>query len=471
VPDYWTIGASDPFDPRHPRSRAGLEESLRTAIRGRHLAPGSLLPSTRVLAQDLRISRGTVVAAYDQLVAEGYLTARRGAGTVVVDLGLATPTRHPAPAPVGPTLDLRPGRPDGAAFPVSAWLSSARAALLRSPPDVFGYGTPKGLPALRAELSGYLSRARGVYADPQQILITTGSTQSISLLGTALARQGRNTLAMEDPCFGFHRRVAALTGQSIVPVPVDDDGLIVERLGSGDARAATAVIVTPSHQFPTGVALHQRRRLELTTWARDTSALIIEDDYDGEFRYDRQPIGAVQGTAPDHVAYLGTASKTLGPGLRLGWMVLPRSVMDLVVDTKLYTDHSTEVISQLTMADLITSHRYERHIRRQRLRHRRRRDVLTAALAAMPSSPRPPRLNGIPAGAQALVLLPDHGPGEAELIALAARRGLSLEGINDHWHCADGRPQGLLIGITRPSDGSYPAAVSCLVEVLSLAYR
>ena len=453
----WTSAGLDLYiETAGARRRASLEESLRTAIQRRRLTAGTALPSSRVLAKDLGLSRGTVAAAYDQLIAEGYLLARQGAGTQVADLG---PMGDPAPErrpPKPSRLDLRPGTPDVTSFPVAEWLRCVRRALANAPTSAFGYGDLRGRYELRRTLVDYLGRTRGVQARPEQVVITTGATQALSLLCIALTSAGSKTIAMENPGFSFHRGVVQQAGQRIVPMAVDELGAIAHDLG--DVEAA---VLTPAHQYPSGVTMHPSRRHAFTAWARTTGGLVIEDDYDGEFRYDRQPIGALQGTAADHVVYIGTSSKTLGPGLRLGWMVVPDRLMSAVMTAKLNTDLSTDSISQLTLAELINSHSYDRHIRTMRARYRRRRDLLISALDRV----RPKLVTGISAGLQALVRLPTDGPTEDELIQVAAAEGLSLEGLASHWHTEPALP-GLIIGFSRPSERAYPAAVSLLVRVL-----
>jgi GntR family transcriptional regulator / MocR family aminotransferase len=457
----WTSGGLDLLvEATGARRRASLEESLRTAIQGRRLAAGTALPSSRVLAKDLGLSRGTVAAAYDQLVAEGYLLARQGAGTQVADLGPANPHAEGRRPAKQARLDLRPGTPDVTSFPVTEWLRCARRALGRAPASVYGYGDVRGRFELRRVLVDYLGRTRGVHARPEQVVITAGATQALSLLCTALAGAGGTTIAMENPGFNFHRGVVRQARLSVVALPVDERGAKTDALGD-----VAAAVVTPAHQYPTGVTMHPMRRQAFTSWARTTGGLVVEDDYDGEFRYDRQPIGALQGTAADHVVYIGTASKTLGPGLRLGWMVLPHRLVEPVMEAKLYTDLSTDAIAQLTLADLITSHSYDRHIRTVRLRYRRRRDLLDTALRQV----HPQLGTGVSAGLQALVRLPAGGPTEDDLIQLAASEGLALEGLGPHWHGDQPGLQGLIIGFSRPSERAYPAAVSLLVRVLHRA--
>ncbi|MFD0002994.1 PLP-dependent aminotransferase family protein [Streptomyces sp. NPDC127178] len=432
--------------------RAGLERALRDAVRDGRLAPGARLPATRRLADELGISRNTVKAAYDQLVAEGYLTARQGAGTQVAALlpVAAEPPEAAVRARV-PRFDLRPGSPDVGAFPAAAWLRALRRAIAAAPSPAYGYGDPRGRIELRNALSGYLGRARGVLAPAERIVITSGYVQGLALLTRVL--EG-GSFAMEDPGLPFHREVVRRGGGTVVPVRVDERGACAEGLEDCDA-----VVVTPAHQYPTGVTLHPERRRALTDWARARGGLIVEDDYDGEFRYDRQPVGALQGMAPGQVVYLGTASKTLGPALRLGWMVLPPHLVDAVADAKLHSDHHTETIGQLALAELIDSHAYDRHVRACRLRYRRRRDELVERLGARR------QVRGIAAGLHALVEVDD----EARVLARAEEEGLAVGRLGEHWHApggGEGRPQGLVVGYGTPRERVYPEALEVLGKVL-----
>jgi GntR family transcriptional regulator / MocR family aminotransferase len=443
--------------------RNGLENALRAAIQARRLAAGTLLPSSRVLAADLGVSRGTVVAAYDQLVAEGYLLTRPRAGTVVADLG---PVNEPQPEQRGigaRRMDLRPGTPDVTSFPMAAWLRATRRAMADASTSALGYGDIRGRIELRAALVEYLGRTRGVQARPEQVMITAGATHALHLLSTTLAAAGRAALATEDPGFSLHRPLVRRAGQRVVGLAVDDRGVRVDRLPEITTDDLAGVLVTPAHQYPTGVTMHPSRRHALTAWARAEDRLIVEDDYDGEFRYDRQPIGALQGTAPDHVVYVGTASKTLAPGVRLGWMVLPDRLIEPLIDTKKHVDLAAPVIAQLTLAELITSHEYDRHVRTMRLRYRRRRDLLVETLDRV----EPGLVTGVAAGLQALVRLPVGGPSEEAVIAAAAAEGLVLEGLGPHRHDADRRADpALVIGFSKPSERAYPATIALLARVL-----
>ncbi|MBT2507373.1 PLP-dependent aminotransferase family protein [Streptomyces sp. ISL-98] len=450
--------------------RAGIERALRAAIRDGRLAPGSRLPATRTLAAELGVARGTVTAAYEQLVAEGHLSARSGAGTVVSELlparvagetrGATGGTGGSASGALPPARhNLLPGRPDVSSFPVDAWLRAARRVLPRTEVEAFSVGDPRGHIALRTALAGYLGRTRGVLADPERIIVTTGFMQGLGLLARVLHDDGCRTVAMEDPCAPFHREVVRRAGPGVVPLPVDELG------ASGHVPdGAGAVVVTPAHQAVLGVVLAPERRRALVEWAASGGGLVAEDDYDGELRYGRQPVGALQGIAPEHVAYLGTASKILGPGIRLGWMVLPERLVDAVADAKFYADMQTEVIGQLVLAELITSHEYDRYVRAQRLRYRRRRDQLLRRLAdEVPWV----KVHGAAAGVQLALELPLGGPTEDEVCARAAARGLRLIPLATVWHTPDpARPGGIAVGYGTPPEHGYSAALDALIGTL-----
>jgi GntR family transcriptional regulator/MocR family aminotransferase len=440
--------------------REGLERALREAIRSGRLAADSRLPATRALAVELGLARGTVSAAYDQLVAEGYLLARHGSGTTVAHVSHAAAHHPRRPAPK-PRHDLRAGTGDVSTFPVDLWLRSSRRALAAAPSAAFGYAEDlRGRPELRAALADYLGRARGVTAGPDRIVVTAGYAHALTLLARVL---GPAVFALEDPGLPYHRELVAHAGNKVVPLPVDargaDPGLL-----PGDVRA---LVTTPAHQYPTGVTLHPTRRRALIEWARSTGGVVIEDDYDGEFRYDRQPVGALQALAPEHVVYAGTSSKALAPGLRLAWVVLPPDLVGPVLEELRLSTLGTDALSQLTLADLIGTHGYDRQIRGGRARYRRRRDALVAALAEFP------RLNaaGISAGQHILVTLPSDRPDdpeETELIEQARHRGLAVSGLAEHRHEATaaatparapdgstqaaGRVRGLVVGYGAPTE-------------------
>ncbi|MFB4281358.1 MULTISPECIES: MocR-like pyridoxine biosynthesis transcription factor PdxR [unclassified Nonomuraea] len=435
--------------------RGALEDALRAAVRDGRLARGTRLPSSRSLAAQLRLSRGTVSAAYDQLVAEGYLTTRPGSGTEVAAVSIPEPApAAPEPAaPPEPVHDLRPGQPDVSAFPARAWLRATRHVLATAPAAVLGLCDPRGRIELRRALAGYLARTRGVVTTPGHIVVTTGFVQSLNLLAAVI---GDGPIAMEDPGHDFYREVVRRAGREVVPLPVDGLGARVGTL----TPAVAAAVVTPAHQYPMGVPLHPSRRRALREWG----GLVVEDDYDGEFRYDRQPVGAFQGTAPEQAVYFGTTSESLAPALRLAWMAVPPALIGPVTEAKLHADIHTEVLGQLVLARLIETHDYDRHIRAARLRYRRRRELLRARLAAaLPGADLP----GVAAGLRALLLLPGGGPSEAELLDACARRGIALRPASPLWHGA-GR-EGLLIGYAGPSERAYPHALEALTETLTRA--
>jgi len=446
------------------RVRAGLEAALRDAVQAGRLPPGARLPSSRALAADLGIARNTVADAYGQLVAEGWLAARTGSGTWVTQHRAATPESPGVSPPdvVHPRYDLRPGVPDLSAFPRRAWLTAARKALSAAPDHVLGYPDPRGLPQLRTALAGYLARARGVTVSPGRIVVCAGFAQGLALLCQVLRERGAGTIAMEASGHPAHRHLAEAHGLRPVPLPVDAGGAVPDGLGAADA-----VLLTPAHQFPLGVTLQPQRRRAIVEWVVDTAGLVIEDDYDGEFRYDRQPVGAMQALAPEHMVYAGTASKSLMPGLRLGWLVLPAPLHDEVIAAKESAGCLTSSLDQLTLAEFISSGAYDRQIRLARLAYRRRRDRLAAALRRQAPHV---RVTGIAAGLHALVEL--AGPdSEEDVIARAARRGLAIEGLGSYSAAGQHGPgqhgPALVIGYGRPPEHAFTTALARLCAALA----
>ncbi|MEU7600158.1 PLP-dependent aminotransferase family protein [Streptomyces sp. NPDC040724] len=441
--------------------RAGLTEALREAARSGRLAAGTRLPSSRTLAADLGIARNTVAEAYAELVAEGWLTARQGSGTRIAER--ARPRRAAAAAPVrrparkGPSYSLVPGFPDLGAFPRAAWLSAARRALTDAPNEAFGYGFDgRGRVELRRALAGYLARARGVYADPERIVLCAGFLHGLTLLAGVLRARRVREVAVEGYGLDFHRNLLVRAGLRTRPLGVDGDGARTGELTTG----AGAVLLTPAHQFPTGAALTPARRAAAVDWARTTGGLILEDDYDGEFRYDRQPVGALQGLDPDRVVYLGTASKSLAPGLRMGWMVVPPELLDEVLAAKGPTDWASSTLEQLTLAEFITSGAYDRHVRGMRLRYRRRRDELVAAVAGRVG------VSGIAAGLHAVLDLPAGT--ERSVLQSAAWQDLALHGLSAFRHPGAGvAPRdALVVGYGTPSDSAWSPTLAALLATL-----
>lgn len=355
-----------------------LAAQLREAIRGGSLAAGVRLPSTRTLAADLGVSRGTVVGVYEQLSAEGYLASRRGSGTRVADGATVQAARstHPRPSPIR----HNPGLPDTGLFPRRDWLRAYRR-MLETLPDVdLRYGHPQGYEPLRVELATYLGRVRGLRAGADDILIVSGLAQGFALLARILPSHGIDAIAVEEPGSTGVRDQLRTWGVETPPVRVDDHGLVVEDLERSGARA---VLVTPAHHYPTGVVLAPERRLELLEWVRAARGrFVIEDDYDAEFRYDSNPIGSIQPLDPERVVSGSSISKTLAPGLRLGWLVLPPPLIDSAIELKAAFDLGTQVLSQATFAELLRSGRFDRHLRHSRARYRRHRAYLADRLAA-----------------------------------------------------------------------------------------
>ena len=441
------------------RIREALERALRDAARTGRLAPGLQLPSSRALAADLGLARNTVTDAYGQLIAEGWLTARPGAGTYVADRSAAVAAATASAPPASrPPYDLRAGSPDTAAFPRPAWLAATRRALATAPAEALGYTDPQGRPELRQALAGYLARARGVQLTPDRLVICSGFTQGLGLICQALRPRGAQALAMEAYGQPRHRDIAAAAGLSVTTVPVDGHGAMIDQLTGVDA-----VLLTPAHQFPLGVALAPQRRSQVVAWAGATGGLIIEDDYDGEFRYDRQPVGAVQALAPERVVYAGTVSKTLAPGLRLGWLALPAALVPDVVAVKTLTDRHTSSLDQLTLAEFVSSGHYDRQVRRSRLAYRSRRDRLVDALRQ--HAPRV-RITGIAAGLHLLLELPD-GHTEHDVITRAARHGLALEGLASYQRTPGTHPPALVVGYGTPHEHAFTGAVARLTAALS----
>ncbi|MFE5545867.1 PLP-dependent aminotransferase family protein [Streptomyces sp. NPDC056534] len=471
--------------PARRRGRA-LQEALREAVRSGRLAAGTRLPSTRALAADLGVSRGLVTEAYEQLTAEGYLRSDRGAGTWVGDaarsrlggtrargaapsgggdLGRAGGARaggglDPAPgspAPGADTLprgtgapprgtgapargtpavlvDFRPGTPDLSLFPRAAWSAAQRAVLARLPHPALGYPDPRGLPELREALADMLTRRRGVVADPERLVVCSGVAQASSLLGFVLRARGLDAVGVEDPGSPEHGRLFASTGLDTLWLPLDEEGLLPEPLTASGVRA---VVVTPSHQFPSGISWSAERRAALLDWARAVDGYVLEDDYDGDFRYDRAPVGALQGLDPERVVYAGSVSKSLAPGLRLGWMLVPEALLAEVVERKRTMDLGNPVLDQAVLAEFVARGAYDRQLRRCQRAYRERRDALLSALAEhLPGT----GVSGIAAGLHVIARVPArYGPPE-RFLARSAEAGVALRPLEEY-------------GTARPGDG------------------
>ena len=437
-----------------------IETSIREAIRAGRLPRGTALPPTRVLARDLGVSRGVVVEAYGQLVAEGYLTSRPG-GYTRVAAGPETVAR-PAPRALAtpPRIDFCPCRADGSQFPRAAWLRSVRRVLTEASAEDFGSVRGRGAPALQQALAAYLNRVRGTSARPDDIVICNGYAQGIGLIVHALRKAGATRLAVEDPCADDDAvPVARAAGLEVVGVPVGENGISVDALERTDADA---LVLTPSHQWPSGTVLSAEARAAVLRWAERRGALVVEDDYDAEYRYDRAPIGAMQGLAPERVVYAGTASKTLAPGLRLGWLVAPAHLVDDVAEAKALADRGSPVLDQLAFADFLERGAFDRHVRRMRPLYRRRRDTLVHALRERLPDFEP---SGIAAGLHLVAYLPGDLD-EDTLVNGAARRGVALYGLAPYRIAHEGRP-GLIFGYATLVEPTIREGVDVLAEVVA----
>ncbi len=437
-----------------------LERSLRADIRRGRLPAGTRLPSTRTLAAELGISRGVVTEAYGQLGAEGYLESRQGStARVAKAVGVVAP-RAPARSLL-PTFPyhFHPGVPDLAGFPRDRWLRSLRAAWRESPLGAVAYGDPRGVPRLREVLGDYLGRVRGAAADPENMLMCTGFMQGFSILCRWLHSHGVEAIAVEDPGWQVHRLIAGQAGLRTIPVPVDEQGLCVGALAR---TGASAVLVTPAHQFPTGSVLSRERRAALIEWAEEGERLIVEDDFDAEYRYDRVAVGALQGLAPERVLYIGSASKRLAPGMRLGWMLLPSWLAWELISAKAVEDGGSEVVGQLALCDFIERGELDRHVRRMRLRYQRRRETLLGTLARWLPQGRP---GAAGAGLFELVMLPEH-VSESALLAAASARGVGMEGLAWHRFAHGGSP-GVVLGYGNLSEPAIEQGVRLIAEALA----
>ncbi|GIH91507.1 PLP-dependent aminotransferase family protein [Planobispora siamensis] len=477
---------------------------LRDAVRRGRLAAGERLPASRELARDLGLSRGVVVEAYEQLVAEGFLISRVGVGTRVAPAACRAPSARDSaagPAVTGSTITgstvagpaatgsavtgltagspavagaglsrgprerpeggaatpaepvhecgytRRPTSPDLRSFPRERWTAATRRALAALPADALDYGDPGGVAELREELAAYLRRVRGADVAPENLVIVGGVAQGLNLTVQALAGRlptgertgadlswfvdggaapppgpGRIRLAVEDPTGLRQLPLLRSAGADLVAVPVDEEGVEVAALAATGVRA---VLLTPAHHYPTGVVLSPRRRAELIEWATATGATVLEDDYDAEFRFDRDPVGCLQGLAPDRVVLAGSVSKSLAPGLRLGWVAAPPEIAAAVRRARGELDMGSPVLEQYALADFVRTGAYDRHLRRMRREYRVRRDALVRAMAEhLPEI----AVRGVSAGLHLLVELPE-GWDEPAVAAAARQCGLAAEPV------------------------------------------
>jgi GntR family transcriptional regulator/MocR family aminotransferase len=442
------------------RGRA-VETALRAAIRTGRLPAGSRLPSSRDLASQLGVARGTVTLAYTQLTAEGYLVARRGSGTTVSRSVTGTsPAGHDnAPEPAW-RYDLRPGLPALSAFPRAAWLAATRAGLAGLTDAELGYPDPAGLPALRAELAAYLGRVRAVTCTAADIVVTNGAAEGTALLAQVLRAAGHQRVAVENPRHPGLAELLTTHGLTPVPVPVDEHGLVVAALADTGCRV---VLATTAHQFPLGVPMHPGRRMALLTWAKDVDGLIIEDDYDAEHRYDTAPVSALQALDPAHVAYQGSISKTLAPALRIGWVVVPATLRARLVERKRLHDLGGSPLPHAALAHLLRTGGYDRHLRSARQLYRRRRDALLGALAEHLPDWTPV---GVAAGLHVVLRLPS-GTDDARLSRDLAERGVNALALSGYSHPGTTPPYpGLVLGYALLGPDRLRAAVAEMVRTV-----
>jgi GntR family transcriptional regulator/MocR family aminotransferase len=436
-----------------------LQGELREAVRTGRLAAGERLPSTRALARELGVSRGLAQDCYEQLVAEGYLVARPGSGTRVSPA--ARPVGQPATVRTGlprPAIDFRLGMPDLSSFPRADWLWALAEVSRSATVDAFGYGEPMGSLELRTIVAAYLRRVRGADAHPDSIVVCSGFTQGLGLVLRALARSGRTVLGVEDPGHPNWAEIARRAGLEITSVPVDPDGA---RLDATDRRTQVALLA-PAHQIPTGVVLAPERRLQAVAWTADRDGYLIEDDYDAEFRYDRQAVGVLQGLRPDRTFLVGSASKALAPALRLGWILCPPDLRDLVAEEKFHADRGTAALDQLALARLLQSGRYDRHLRRMRAAYARKRATLIDALARQAPQA---TVTGLAAGFHAVVALPDNAT-ETAIADAAAERGVGVNPMSRFRLTGAKEPPQLVLGFGNLTEPAIRRGIATIADLL-----
>jgi GntR family transcriptional regulator/MocR family aminotransferase len=479
----WTKGATgvadflhlDPAEAPPGGLAAWLAQRLRDAVADGRLPVGTRLPASRSLADEIGVSRGLVVEAYRRLAETGQVVGRGSAGTVVVhapappapvtagqgspqpvtfaDPGLETFDHlRAADAPV----DLTPGRPDLASFPRAAWLRAERRVLHDLPPERLGYADPAGVPEFRAEVASWLSRFRGIRVGADEVVVVAGVAQALALLARALRARGVTEVAVEDPGSFGARRHLQHWGVTTTPVPVDDQGLDVAALVES---GAPAVLVTPAHQFPTGVVLDGSRRRDLLAWSR-AGGLVVEDDYDAEHRYDRAPVPALRSAEPG-VCYTGSLSKTLAPALRVGWTVPPADLRDEVVGAKRDSDLGNATLPQLVLAAMMRAGDLEAHLRAVRRRHRRRRDAMTTALAThLPGA----RVHGAAAGLHLVVTLDPAVGSDVTLAEAALAAGVKVQPLS--WHRVVPGEPGLVLGYAAASPAEIERGIAALGRIV-----
>lgn len=473
---------------REPLHRQ-IYNAYRTAILDSTLRPKDRIPSTRTLALELGLSRIPVLNAYAQLLAEGYFESRAGAGTVVsstlpdqvpqpqrsvtssgIGRGPRVVSRHSFPIPsmqgILPWLGGRMGafcvgQPALDHFPVKIW---SRLVVRRSrslSPTSMHYSDPMGSHVLREAVATYLRTARGVRCEAEQIMIVSGSQLALEISTRALLDRG-SRVWMEEPGYGFARNVFAMNSCRVIPVPVDDEGMDVAA-GIRRCRNAHAALVTPSHQYPTGVTMSASRRIQLLEWSHNAGSWIIEDDYDSEFRYDSMPIASLQGLdRHSQVVYIGTFSKVLFPSLRLGYLVIPPDLIDRFLAVRLTIDISPPTFLQMVLADFIREGHFSRHIRRMRLLYRERRSALLESIKKDLGVP--VEVAGEQAGLHLSVTLPPEFR-DTQISDRAARIGVWLVPLSSSY-TTQPAPQGFILGFSNTPTGEIAGAVKAIRKIM-----
>ncbi|GIJ38958.1 MocR-like pyridoxine biosynthesis transcription factor PdxR [Micromonospora andamanensis] len=449
----WHLTISVCRDVDEPLSRQ-IQSAIKEKIRNGVLLPGVPLPSSRLLARDIGVSRSVVVEAYEQMSAEGYLEAVQGSGTRVATRPVVGVDRGSGlDEPTAPAVrwDLRVGATDVTNFPLQEWLSCYQRATQSLGANDLSYPPITGIPALRTELASYLGRVRGVRVEPAHTMVTMGFAHGLGLICRTLPTVGIDRIGVENPGSGKQFHFIRSTGMRAVPVPVDADGVDLDALARSGVRA---VLITAAHQFPTGATMSLERRQALLRWASDVDGIIIEDDYDTEFWFDqRERPPAIQGSDPERVVYGGSLSKVLAPGLRLGWLAVPEWLFGAVERARATSDQGSDSITQLAVSEFLRAGLLDRHLRRLRPRYRSRLETVVQAVRRhLPGA----SIRGASAGRHVYVELPHHVD-EAAVVDGALRLSVLLRG-GAHFRLAETprltTPPALVIGYSavRPSD-------------------
>ncbi len=440
------------LDPTIPNQALRVRAGLRDAITGGRLRPGLRLPSSRALAEELGVGRNAVVAAFEHLIGDGLIEARRGAGTYVA-AALPPPPGAPTKPDFAPKSVVRRPCALGVTHVEPALLArlgaAARRRIAGATAEALGYGDPRGDARLRARIAEFLAVNRGLRCDPDCVMIVSGTQHGLRLCVDALLSPG-DPVWMEEPGYGASKSTLIAGGARLVPVPVDSEGIDVEAGLAAEPRAR-AVYVTPSHQFPTGAQMSMARRVRLLDFAREAGAWVFEDDYDSEYRYSGPPLTALAGIAGERVIYLGTFAKTLFPGLRIGYMALPPEAVAPVAEARASLDRFPPAFMQAAVADLMEDGGLAAHARRMRVRYAAARDALVASLSAAS-----PRLLSVDAPQQGLHLIARLGPDLPPEAAPEIRRRADVDALLlSEARLGAGGPEGFILGFS----GFEPAAL------------